>query len=174
MSNINTSYAQYYNKVEDRVGYVFRDRYRAEPIMTNSHLYNCISYIHNNPVKAGMVKTCGDYKYSSYNDYINNKIDQELLVELFGKKVGYMNIITVESDNCEFIEVDNEFGNPKKEKFEEIKKEYINENFNDSRNVYRVSKELKNRCGITNEKIYRFMRISKYKYYQIMKELNDE
>jgi putative transposase len=29
----------------------------------------CFNYIHNNPVKAGLVKTPGDWEYSSFKDY---------------------------------------------------------------------------------------------------------
>ncbi len=70
MSKINTSYAKYYNKEKDRVGYVFRDRYKSEPIMSEAYLIKCINYIHNNPVKANIVKKCADYKYSSYSKFL--------------------------------------------------------------------------------------------------------
>ena len=32
MRKSNTSYALYYNKIKERVGYVFRDRYKLQPI----------------------------------------------------------------------------------------------------------------------------------------------
>lgn len=32
MKSVNTSYAKYYNRNENRVGFVFRNRYRSEPI----------------------------------------------------------------------------------------------------------------------------------------------
>ena len=54
MHDLNTRYGCYYNKKYKRVGYVFRDRYKAEGIYTESHLYSCIKYIYNNPVKAGI------------------------------------------------------------------------------------------------------------------------
>lgn len=38
MSQINTGFGKYYNKEKNRVGYVFRDRYRAEPILNEYHL----------------------------------------------------------------------------------------------------------------------------------------
>ena len=77
MPKVNTKYAKYYNYMTDkRVGYVFRDRYTSEAIENERYLINCINYIHNNPVKANIVKRCGDYKYSSYSDFINgNKIN---------------------------------------------------------------------------------------------------
>ena len=88
MKTLNEDYARYYNYVKNRVGYVYRDRYLSEPITNRNYLLNCISYIHNNPVKAGIVKKCEEYKYSSYNDYINktNYINDDILELLFNKR----------------------------------------------------------------------------------------
>ena len=66
MHHINTKYGIYYNKKYNRVGYVFRDRYRSEGIFSNSHLNKCIQYIYNNPVKAGICKNPWDYPFSNY------------------------------------------------------------------------------------------------------------
>lgn len=75
MHNVNQKFAQFYNHCnENRVGYVFRDRYKSEPIFTDNSLIRCIRYIHNNPVKANMVKYAKDYKYSSYHSYCNQSI----------------------------------------------------------------------------------------------------
>lgn len=87
MKCINTIFATYYNTENKRVGYVFRNRFKSEPIYDENYLINCISYIHNNPVKAKMVESLEQYKYSSYNDYINEKgiVTPEKLELLFGK-----------------------------------------------------------------------------------------
>ena len=73
MRKLNTTYALYYNKSENRVGYVFRNRFESKEIYNQDYLTKCIKYVHMNPVKAGITKTEGEYKYSSYNDYINKK-----------------------------------------------------------------------------------------------------
>ena len=72
MHKINTLYAIYYNKKYNRVGYVFRDRYKSQVIYSEKQLYTCINYIHNNPVKAGICKLASEYEYSSYNEYMKN------------------------------------------------------------------------------------------------------
>ena len=54
-------------------GYVYRNRYRSEPILDNLYLKQCIVYIHNNPVKAGICKKPSDYLYSSYNEVLVNQ-----------------------------------------------------------------------------------------------------
>lgn len=67
----NTGYAIYYNKSNDRVGYVFRDRYKSQVIKNEKHLYTCVDYIHENPVKAGICDKKEDYVFSSYIEKYN-------------------------------------------------------------------------------------------------------
>lgn len=75
MHRLNTIYAIYYNKKYSRVGYLFRDRYKSEGIYGEEHLYNCIKYIYDNPVKAGICKSAHEYPYSNYKNY--NKCTSE-------------------------------------------------------------------------------------------------
>ena len=70
MKSVNFEYARYYNRIRKRVGYVFRERYKSEVIKKIEHLVCCLAYIHNNPVKAKMIKNAKDYKYSSYVNYL--------------------------------------------------------------------------------------------------------
>lgn len=75
MQKVNSIYAKYYNYMEnDRVGYVFRDRYKSEPILDKRQLIQCVKYIHQNPVKANIIKSANEYKYSSYHFYQTGKI----------------------------------------------------------------------------------------------------
>ena len=73
MQRLNTKYGKYYNKKYNRVGYVFRDRYKSEGIYSEEHLYNCIKYIYDNPVKAHICNKAEEYPYSNYK-----KIDKNL------------------------------------------------------------------------------------------------
>lgn len=76
MQRLNIRYSMYYNKKYNRVGYVFRDRYKAEGIYSKKHLYNCINYINNNPVKAGICQKAEDYPYSNCKKF-NEDLDNE-------------------------------------------------------------------------------------------------
>ena len=81
MQKINLIYAQFYNREQKRCGVLFRNRYQAEAILTKQYLINCIKYIHDNPLKAGIVKRSEDYKYSSCSNYMKNigECKEELL-----------------------------------------------------------------------------------------------
>lgn len=92
MQKTNTSFAKLYNKVNHRVGYVFRDRYYSQMIKSEIQLFNCLVYIHNNPVKANIVKNMKDYKYSSYIEYLQRKelISKKGIELIFGSGSNYI------------------------------------------------------------------------------------
>lgn len=92
MKDANTEYATYYNKIKKRVGYVFRNRFSSKIIYNEKHLYTCIKYIHMNPVKAKIVKSEEEYKFSSYNDYLNqeNFINSEIINLIFHSNKNYL------------------------------------------------------------------------------------
>lgn len=73
MKRINVSFAYHFNKKYKRVGHLFQDRFISEIVDNNDYLLAAVRYIHNNPVKAGIVSSPEKYLWSSYNDYISAK-----------------------------------------------------------------------------------------------------
>ncbi|MDF9408837.1 MAG: Transposase IS200 like protein [Pelotomaculum sp. PtaB.Bin013] len=69
MKRIGTSYAWWYNLKYQRTGHVFQGRYASECVEDDGYLLTVIRYIHNNPVKAGMVRKPEDYCWSSIQAY---------------------------------------------------------------------------------------------------------
>ncbi len=173
MAGVNTSYAKYYNFVKQRVGYVFRDRYRAEAIYSMNQLINCIKYIHENPVKAHMVSSAKQYEFSSVNDYYENRIEEDVILETFGDEVEYLDKITGIYDDYNFIEIDNEYGEKEFESFEVVSTEFKDYDFHKEKDVYFVAEQLKKRCGATNEAIIKFMNLKRATYYNIMKRMKN-
>ena len=57
------SYASYYNKKYARVGPVFQDRFRSEPVNDERYLLTVARYIYRNPQKAGICPA-QDYPYT--------------------------------------------------------------------------------------------------------------
>lgn len=70
MKRVNASYASYFNQQHQRVGHLFQDRFKSEPIEDEQYLMSVIRYIHNNPVKAGMVEKPDQYRWSSFKSYL--------------------------------------------------------------------------------------------------------
>ena len=81
MKSINVSYVSYFNRVYQRTGHLFQDRFKSEPVKDDRYLLEVSRYIHNNPVMAKMVKSPDEFKWSSYNVYTGKIEDPLGLVE---------------------------------------------------------------------------------------------
>ena len=68
---IGVSYVTYFNRKYKRVGHLFQDRYKSEPVETDAYLLMALRYIHRNPVKAGICEKPEAYAASSFREYIN-------------------------------------------------------------------------------------------------------
>lgn len=66
MQRLQTRYAMYFNWKYDRTGHLFERRFWDELCKTNAQLIMMVRYIHENPVRAGLVKQAGDWPWSSY------------------------------------------------------------------------------------------------------------
>jgi hypothetical protein len=64
-----------------RSGHVFQGRYGSECVENDKYLLTVIRYIHNNPVKAGMVQKPEEHKWSSINAYYGNRQDPNRISE---------------------------------------------------------------------------------------------
>ncbi len=71
LSRVFNSYAQAFNKRNDRHGSLFERPFKRILIEDESYLRDLVVYIHNNPVKHGFVKKPEDYLHSSYTSYLN-------------------------------------------------------------------------------------------------------
>lgn len=168
MHKINTVYALIYNNKNNRVGHLFRDRFKSQQIIDLRQLFCCINYIHNNPVKASMCKKQEDYQFSSYKEYLYKKeiIDEEILNQYLGKnylkelreleKENTFDFIDDELDKNSICEkIINEYLEKYKIKREDLK--------NDKVKIIEIAKKLQNygisyrimeeKLGVGREKI---------------------
>ena len=92
MQRTNGAYAKLYNKNKNRVGYVFRNRFYTQMILTEQQLCNCIVYIHRNPLKANIVDSFQGYKYSSYREYLGKRsiISDDSIKLVFGNAKDFL------------------------------------------------------------------------------------
>jgi putative transposase len=66
MKRISGRQTRYVNKLEGRSGTLWNGRFKSSPIDTDDYLLACCRYIDLNPVRAGMVKVPGQYRWSSF------------------------------------------------------------------------------------------------------------
>jgi REP element-mobilizing transposase RayT len=74
IGSLLSSYTQQINKKQDRSGSLFRKRTKAKSlnehmVKHDDYLLNCFLYVHQNPIRAGLVNKLRDWEFSSYKDY---------------------------------------------------------------------------------------------------------
>ena len=90
MKLLNSSYAQYFNHSHDRAGHLFQGRFKAIVVEKESYLLELCRYIVLNPVRSGIVKSPGDYTWSSYRQTAglyqreDNLLSTEWILSQFG------------------------------------------------------------------------------------------
>jgi len=69
MRRICRNYVYWYNNKYQRVVSLFQDRFKSEPVEDDTYLLTVQRYIHQNSLKANIVKVIEAYKWSSYREY---------------------------------------------------------------------------------------------------------
>lgn len=70
MRPLLSGFAGWLNRRLGRSGPLFADRYRATLVDKDEYLLQLVRYVHNNPVRAGMVERAADSSWSSHRAYI--------------------------------------------------------------------------------------------------------
>jgi REP element-mobilizing transposase RayT len=69
IKRIASSYVYYFNRKYGRDGHLFKERFKSEPVNDMAYFTTLLRYIHQNPIKAGIVEHVKDYEYSSWCEY---------------------------------------------------------------------------------------------------------
>lgn len=70
IQNLSFRYTRYVNQTQNRHGSLFQGRYKAIWIHPDIFLLDLIRYVHLNPVRAGILKSPDQYRYSSHYAYL--------------------------------------------------------------------------------------------------------
>ncbi len=73
---IFSAYARHLNHKLKRKGPIFEDKLQHIKIIDEKYLIQLAMYIHNNPVKAGIVSNPANWNYSNYNNFISKSPDK--------------------------------------------------------------------------------------------------
>lgn len=96
-------YAYWYNHKYNRIGHLFQDRFRSEPVETERYFLTVVRYIFQNPVKAGIVSAVNRYKWCNYQAYLGVKdfTNTEKVMSLFAGRNEFFSFINiVSSEEC--------------------------------------------------------------------------
>jgi REP element-mobilizing transposase RayT len=85
VKRISSTYVLWYNKKYKRYGHLFQDRFKSEPVENLAYFLTVLRYIHQNPIKAGIVSNILETNWTSYYDYIseNSFIDIDFALDIF-------------------------------------------------------------------------------------------
>lgn len=72
ISKLSNSYTKYYNTKHTRVGPLLQGEFKAVLVESNEQFIHLSRYIHLNPIASLLVKNLKDFRWSSYEEYINN------------------------------------------------------------------------------------------------------
>lgn len=114
MRRLGTSYVFWYNNKYARVGHLFQDRFRSEPVGSDESLLAVLRYIHQNPVQANLTESC-DYHWSSYAYYtgmdvvLPGLVDTRMVAGLLGNTRNFIDFTNSPGriDLCDFDEPHN-------------------------------------------------------------------
>lgn len=98
---ITVGYVQYHNLLHERTGHLFQNRFKSEAVEDEKYLLTVMRYIHQNPLKAGIVNDISKYRWSSYQEYLMNEyelIDKSIIISYFPDKNAF---IKYNGDKCE-------------------------------------------------------------------------
>ncbi|MEN8154498.1 MAG: transposase [Acidobacteriota bacterium] len=115
MKMINGCFGKFYRGKRGGRGYVFHDRFKSTVIQDDSYLMTVISYFLNNPVRAGIVKSPFDYKWSSasmyFNKTANSFVDLKYVEELYVNREVFIKALNnnISKESCR--EKRTKFGN---------------------------------------------------------------
>lgn len=70
MQNISLRYTKWINYSQGRTGHLFQGRYKALLIDADAYLLQLVSYVHLNPVRAGMTTVPEQYRWSGHLAYL--------------------------------------------------------------------------------------------------------
>ncbi len=89
MMDLHGEYAKYFNRVTNRVGHVFGERFNNKVIQCNLYGKWLTRYIHRQAQDAGLVRVAEDYPWSSYRTYLgferNALVKKDIILDQFGE-----------------------------------------------------------------------------------------
>jgi hypothetical protein len=87
-----SSYTRAINKQNNTTGSLFQQNSKAKCLSSNDapadYALICFNYIHQNPLRAGLVKKMEDWEFSSFKDYLNLRKNSICNIQLCRNVLG--------------------------------------------------------------------------------------
>ena len=174
LKRIAGSYVFYYNRKYGRDGHLFKERFKSEPVNDMTYFTTLLRYIHQNPVKAGIVENVKDYEYSSWGEYTGD-VDTVFRIcntETVLNRIPFDDFAAIVNEPLpdDFISLDNDNEKPKIRLSDDQVWQQIKEKTGvtnscafqqlDDNTIRNTIKELKN-CGASHRQLERLTGIGR-------------
>lgn len=108
VSKLSNSYTKYYNVKQKRIGPLLQGEFKAVLIENDEQLLHVSRYIHLNPLVFLLVKDLGEYRWSSYNEFVNNASKgicaKENILSFFKSPKDYEQFVLDQTDYAQKLE----------------------------------------------------------------------
>ena len=168
MKRVAGSYVYWYNWKYKRVGHLFQDRFKSEPVETEEYFLTALRYIHQNPIKAKVSTDISQYEFSSYTEYLQDIsiiVDKEFVYSIMNKAKFIEFNLENNDDICLDIEEQNNRINDSEAR--EIIKEVCG--YSNASEIRKLDIAERNKCikalkdgGLSIRQISRITGVSKY------------
>jgi REP element-mobilizing transposase RayT len=105
MRRIASGYARSFQRNRETTGHLFQNRYHSLLVDADSYFLELIRYMHLNPVRAGMVKSPCDYRWSSHHAYCGAPTD-EWVTTSFGLRILHEDRVRAMAAYRRFVDCD--------------------------------------------------------------------
>jgi putative transposase len=102
-----SSYTKAINKSYIRTGSLFQNHTKAKLIEDDNYLWNLINYIHQNPLRKGLVKKIDEWEFSSYRDLAGLRngtlVDKSLFKDKFKSKSDFVFFSSIRIEKFDYM-----------------------------------------------------------------------
>ena len=87
-------------------GHVYQDRFKASPIFSERYYFNCLRYVEQNAMTAGLVHSATEWRWSSLAERLGNG-RRILDPDPVGVPIGWIELVDSPLSECDAEEVRN-------------------------------------------------------------------
>jgi REP element-mobilizing transposase RayT len=175
MKHINSNYAIYANRKQNRSGHFWQGRFYSHYITNDEYYYTLIRYIEQNPIKAKIVENIGEYPYTlgavivnrqipvscTHHSRLLQELDYENIQEMIGVKLKEEELELLEKIQKQKVITTKSINRPAYQKT--LKEHFVKQDRDDA-----IISALKD--GYTQAKIAKFIGVSRSLVCKIVKE----
>lgn len=115
MAGLLGGYASSYNRRNDRVGYVFQNRFKSILCDADNYLHQLVRYIHLNPLRAGLIenlRALDHYRWTGHAGVLGKNPrcwhETESVLRIFGTtkksaRKNYLDFLTISSESSDEV-----------------------------------------------------------------------